>query len=61
MFIYAVFDLFKNTSIIFVCALLTVSILKSAQTALRMVLCGTSVAKGFSNKHNFSAAQGVVL
>lgn len=60
MFIHTVFDLFKSTSIIFVSASLTASILKSGQTALHTVLCVTTVAKAFGNERNFSVMQSVV-
>lgn len=42
-------------------ASLTVSILKSVQTALRMVLCVTTAAKAFGNKCNSGAARSVSL
>lgn len=61
MFIHTVFDLFKNTSVIPAYASLTVSILKSVQTALRMVLCVTTAAKAFGNECNSGAAQSVSL
>lgn len=60
-FVPTAFDLFNHTAIIFAYALLTVSILKSVEAALGMVLCVSTAAKALGKKCNFSAAQGVVL